>query len=200
MKKVTWFILGAISIAAVQAQSSPSNLSYPRDTLAYSDAIYGPEVPRVTGTVTHWSVAPPFHAAIKLDSLTGIISGNPLTLFPLTAYTITASNSSGSTTTVVWIGSFPGLAIQSGSVDGEFLGAWRGHKFVLNPATIASTEAMSMTIMDLRGRVVWSRAVYPSRDGVREISWEPRVSGTFYFARVSVSNSGGSTRYVSRIF
>jgi Putative Ig domain len=59
--------------------------------------------PSVTGTVTSYSISPALPAGLQLNAATGVISGTPTELSLATNYTITATNSSGSTTFVVSI-------------------------------------------------------------------------------------------------
>jgi hypothetical protein len=60
--------------------------------------------PSVTGTVTSYSVAPALPAGLALNSSTGQISGTPTAALASTRYTVTASNSAGSTTFDISIG------------------------------------------------------------------------------------------------
>ena len=61
-----------------------------------------PDVPSTQGTtVTSFAVSPALPAGLSLDSSTGAISGTPTAITPQAAYTVTASNSAGSTTAVV---------------------------------------------------------------------------------------------------
>jgi len=55
-------------------------------------------MPTVTGTVTSYGVSPSLPPGLTLNSTTGQISGTPTADSPPTDYTITASNSGGSTT------------------------------------------------------------------------------------------------------
>jgi hypothetical protein len=50
------------------------------------------------GTVTSYSVSPALPAGLSLSPTTGIISGTPTAVTPRATYTVTASNSDGSTT------------------------------------------------------------------------------------------------------
>ena len=55
------------------------------------------------GPVTMWSVSPSLPGGLSLDTSTGTISGTPTALDPSTTYTVTASNTGGSTTATVTI-------------------------------------------------------------------------------------------------
>jgi hypothetical protein len=84
---------------APPAVSPPSGLSYPGGPHAYpvGHAITA-LVPTVTGTVTSYSVSPSLPAGLTLDSTNGQLSGTPTAATAPGDYTITASNSGGSTT------------------------------------------------------------------------------------------------------
>jgi uncharacterized repeat protein (TIGR01451 family) len=53
------------------------------------------------GTITSWSVSPALPAGLSLNNTTGVISGTPTAVTPLTNYTITASNAGGSNSTIM---------------------------------------------------------------------------------------------------
>jgi len=54
--------------------------------------------PTVTGTVTGYTVSPALPAGLALSATTGVISGTPTATAAQATYTVTASNSAGSTT------------------------------------------------------------------------------------------------------
>ena len=53
--------------------------------------------------MTSWSVSPSLPAGLSLDSSTGAISGTPTAITSSASYTITASNTGGSTTASITI-------------------------------------------------------------------------------------------------
>lgn len=59
--------------------------------------------PTVTGSVSSYSVTPGLPAGLSLEATTGMISGTPTAITAAASYTITASNSVGSTTANVSI-------------------------------------------------------------------------------------------------
>ena len=84
---------------------APTSLIYPinPEPLTVNHAA-NPNTPsHLGGTPTLYVISPPLPAGMAIDSLTGIISGTPTALSPVTPYTVTATNSSGipATTTVV---------------------------------------------------------------------------------------------------
>jgi beta-glucosidase len=83
---------------------SPSGLSYAQaDIVATQGVAITPNMPRVTGTVAAWSVSPALPNGLNLGSADGVISGTPIAISPRAAYTITASNSAGSTDATIAI-------------------------------------------------------------------------------------------------
>lgn len=84
---------------------APSSLSY-----AVTSATYVPNVaitansPTISGgSVVTWSVSPSLPTGLGLNASTGVISGTPTATKAATLYTITATNSGGSTTAQVTI-------------------------------------------------------------------------------------------------
>jgi hypothetical protein len=79
------------------SSGAPSGLSYTYNnsaTLVVGTAVS--MLPTVNGTVTSWTVSPALPAGLSLDATTGEIAGTPAANTPTAAYTISASNSSGS--------------------------------------------------------------------------------------------------------
>jgi hypothetical protein len=78
----------------------PAYLTYSTPSAVYvGGAAIANNVPSSTGgPVVSYGVAPALPLGLGLDTVTGIISGTPLELSPLTVYTVTATNSGGSTT------------------------------------------------------------------------------------------------------
>lgn len=80
---------------------APSGLTYSTPQVLRQNSPMTALTPTVTGSVTSYSVAPAFPAGITLDTATGRISGTPTASPATTNYTITASNSGGSTSFVL---------------------------------------------------------------------------------------------------
>ncbi len=89
------------------AATAPSNLSYTAESAFTINNQIVPLSPTVTGQVISYSIAPALPDGLSIDSGTGIISGTPTTLSPLTAYTVTASNATGFTTAPLHIEVIP---------------------------------------------------------------------------------------------
>ena len=75
----------------------PANLSYPNPNILYQNTTITPLVPSYIHTASSFAIDRPLPTGLTLNPLTGIISGNPTILSPAQNYTITASNSTGST-------------------------------------------------------------------------------------------------------
>jgi PKD repeat protein len=91
-----------LSITVTSPIVAPSNLTYAVNPLScvVGTAIV-PNTPKVSGTVTTWSITPPLPAGLSLNSANGIISGTPSAVSATASYTVTASNSAGSTNTLL---------------------------------------------------------------------------------------------------
>ena len=79
---------------------APSALTYSSNPATYSkgQAITLNAPTNSGGAVVSYAVSPPLPVGLTLDTNTGIISGTPTTLSDTAAYTITATNTGGSTT------------------------------------------------------------------------------------------------------
>ena len=80
-----------------QPVPAPSNLTYPSPQSIRVNTAMTAIAPTVTGTVTSYSVSPALPAGLSLNATTGQISGTPTGSAAPTAYTVTATNGSGST-------------------------------------------------------------------------------------------------------
>ena len=85
--------------------AAPAGLSYTTGTGVYTVATTIPaDSPTSTGgTVASYHVVPALPAGLTLSASTGVISGTPTVVTAAGSYTITASNSTGSTTTTLTI-------------------------------------------------------------------------------------------------
>ncbi len=92
------------SPAPVQAQA-PAGLTYTLGTAVYIQGVpIAANSPASTGgAVTSYSVTPPLPGGLFLSASTGVISGTAVKAATTTIYTVTASNSGGSTTAPVTI-------------------------------------------------------------------------------------------------
>ena len=83
---------------------APSALSYAGSPYVYTAGLSIPSLtPAVTGTVSEYSISPALPTGLILNTITGVISGIPTTPVTNASYTITATNSTGSTTATITI-------------------------------------------------------------------------------------------------
>jgi hypothetical protein len=89
----------------VVSDTPPSSLAYNTNSAMFTkDISITPLIPTLSGTATSYLVSPALPSGLSLNSVTGVISGTPHATQASVAYTVTASNASGSTTTVISIG------------------------------------------------------------------------------------------------
>jgi len=88
-----------LALTVLEPPSGLTYSAYPAPQYAVGTAIT-PNVPSVSGTVTRYTVTPALPAGLKMDSVTGIISGTPTAAAAAANYVITASNNLGGSTTV----------------------------------------------------------------------------------------------------
>ncbi len=85
------------SLAITVRIAAPSALSYRSPKTYYVGTAITPLSPLVTGTVASYGVSPALPPGLTLNPTTGVISGTPTAAHAAANYTITASNSTGST-------------------------------------------------------------------------------------------------------
>ena len=92
----------AIINISVANATPPSNLSYTTPNTFRVGAAISNLTPTVGGgAVVSYSISPALPAGLSLNTTTGVISGTPTAASAATTYTITATNSGGSTTSTV---------------------------------------------------------------------------------------------------
>jgi hypothetical protein len=77
---------------------APTNLSYTSPNNYIKDSAITPLSPTITGADLNYSISPSLPVGILISTSTGIISGTPNATSTQTTYTVTATNSGGSTT------------------------------------------------------------------------------------------------------
>ena len=93
------------TVSIVVLIPAPSNLVYPQTSILGDIGVaIATDTPSVTGTVTSYTVSPALPAGLAINATTGAISGTPTAVSAQANYTVTASNSTGSTTAVLSIG------------------------------------------------------------------------------------------------
>ena len=84
---------------------APSQLDYTPNSLSLSKgSLMQTATPTyIGGTVTTWSISPSLPTGLSLSASTGAISGTPTVITSSTAFTVTASNTGGSASTIITI-------------------------------------------------------------------------------------------------
>ena len=83
----------------------PTNLSYSSSSVTYvPNVAITANTPTISGgEVTQYGISPALPQGLSINYYTGVISGTPTTTTPATNYTVTATNTGGSTTAVISI-------------------------------------------------------------------------------------------------
>ena len=137
------------------------------------------------GPVTMWSVSPSLPGGLSLDTSTGTISGTPTALDPSTTYTVTASNTGGSTTATVTI-TVNDIAPSSIT-------------YTPSSLTLTKNSAMTAVTPTSSGGAVVSWSVSPALptglsidQSTGAITGTPTVTSTSTTYTVTATNTGGS--------
>ncbi len=76
--------------------------------------------------------------------------------------------------------------------------------FRLPAGSMETTERLTLSISDVYGRTIWSSTVNPSRDEIRELTWNGKTksgrpaSAGIYVVRISVRGDGNTTHHARR--
>jgi mono/diheme cytochrome c family protein len=138
------------------------------------------------GAVVSYSVTPPLPTGLSLNTATGIVSGTPSAIQTSTNYTITATNSGGSTTAV--------LNITVNDVAPASLA------YATNPLTVSKGSAIASDSPSSSGGAVVSYSISPALPtGLVFSTTAGVVSGTPSVVQartgytITATNTGGST-------
>ena len=177
----------SIRISITNPVVAPSNLSYTSSVLnLFVNVNINPLSPTISGSVATYSVSPAFPLDITLNPQTGVIGGKPSNSAVQQEYTITATNSKGSTTFKIKIAvSFPVVAPTNLSYGALNLNLTSGVAMNLITPTVNGTVS-SYTYSSLP-----SGLSVNSNTGVLSGTPSTPQSQTSY--TITASNSAGST-------
>ncbi len=177
--------------------NAPSGLSYAVNAPVYTKGVsIADDTPSLSGggPVTSWSISAGFAATgLTFNTATGVISGTPTALSSATAYTVTASNSGGQTTTTVTI-TVNDVAPYGLSYAVSVPVYTKGTPIANNTPSVSGGPVTSWSIS---GNFAATGLTFNTATGV--ISGTPtRLDGGTVYV-VTASNSGGQTATVLTI-
>jgi 6-phosphogluconolactonase (cycloisomerase 2 family) len=176
-----------VSVSIAVNAVAPRALTYSANPAVYTvGTLIAVNTPTISGgTVISYAVAPALPAGLSFNTSTGVISGTPTLAAVLTIYTVTATNSGGSTTdnVTITVKDIPPTALT----------------YSTNPATYTKGTAIANNVPSHGGGVVVSYSVTPAlpaslslNTSTGVISGTPTVvAGTASYT-VTATNSGGS--------
>jgi len=168
--------------------AAPSALSYSSNPATYTKAMaITSNTPTNTGgAVVSYAVSPALPDGLTLNTSTGVISGTPTTLTAIANYTITATNTGGSTTASV--------SIVVNDIAPSAL------SYSSNPATYAKDTAITNNMPTSSGGAVVSYSVSPAlpagltlNTSTGIISGTPTTLTEASNYTITATNTGGST-------
>jgi hypothetical protein len=176
------------SVSITVNDVAPSSLSYSSNPASYTkDTAITDNTPTSSGgAVVSYAVSPVLPTGLMLNTSTGVISGTPTTIATAADYTVTATNTGGSTTA--------SLSITVNDVAPSTL------SYLSNPATYTKGTAITANTPTSSGGAVVSYAVSPAlptgltlNTSTGVISGTPTTITTSANYTVTASNTGGST-------
>ena len=176
------------SVSITVNDVAPSHLAYSVNPAVYTNGTaIAPNLPSSTGgAVTSYAVAPPLPTGLSLSTSSGIISGTPGAVAATASYTVTASNSGGSTTATV---SIKVIDVPPTSLT-----------YSVNPAVYTEGATIAPDTPSNSGGVVASYTVTPSlpaglglSTSTGIISGTPAGVSAMATYTVTASNTAGST-------
>lgn len=165
------------------SEPAPTGLSYRSPQVLVVSQAMSPLSATVTGSASSYSVSPALPAGLSLNATTGTISGTPTAVAAAASYTITASNSGGSTTANLSITVNDGApTISYGSSDFSFTSGV--------PVGVAAVNTGGAVVSWSIDRQLPEGLTFNTADG--SIGGVPTVPGNEATYVVSAQNSGGT--------
>ncbi|MCB1144768.1 MAG: putative Ig domain-containing protein, partial [Leptospiraceae bacterium] len=119
----------------------PSSLTYPGSPFLFvQNSAIATQTPTVTGTISSCSSSPALPSGLSLNSANCVLSGTPTVLQGAANYTITATNSTGSTSTTISIeiSDLPIQCLSYTSISGD-----DRYKALTNTTTLCDNTVMN---------------------------------------------------------
>ena len=173
---------------------APSVLTYSQNPVVYTKgvAITNNSPSNSGGTATSYSISATLPTGLNFNTSTGVVSGTPTVVSPLTAYTVTATNSFGFTTATLTItvnDAAPSALIYS-EIDSIYT---KGIEITPNTPSNGGGTATSYSI----SAALPTGLNFSTTTGV--ISGTPTVLSPATNYTVTATNSGGSTTRILSI-
>ncbi|MCP5513420.1 MAG: putative Ig domain-containing protein [Leptospiraceae bacterium] len=180
------------SISITVNEVAPSSLSYGSASYTFTKGVaITSQSPTVSGSPTSYSVTPTLPTGLSLDTTSGVLSGTPSVLSTATNYTITASNSQGSTNFVMQI-TVNDLAPSSLSYASASYTYTKGVAITSQSPTVTGTPTSYSVSPSLPSGLSLN-----TTSGV--LSGTPSVLSTATNYTITASNTGGSTNFAMQI-
>jgi hypothetical protein len=167
---------------------APFALSYSSPNVYTKNTMISSLNPAVSGgAVVNYSISPSLSTGLTFNTITGRISGTPTAIRSLTSYTVTATNSGGSTTfdVVITVNDIAPSALSYNS-----------------PNVFTKNSAIANLNPTVSGGAVVSYSIAPSlplglsfNTITGEISGTPTIISSTTSYTVTATNSGGSTNF-----
>jgi len=180
----------AVRLTVNTVETAPNGLTYSANSAIYAIENSIPSnAPNTSGgAVASYNVSPTLPDGLSLNTTTGVISGTPTTTANGTAYTITATNTAGSTTSAVAI------------TVNTYVTAPSGLAYSTSPVFYTEGTAITPNTPNSNGGAVTSYSVSPALpDGLSLNTTTGVISGTPTTAMdtatytITASNSAGNT-------
>ncbi|MEI7703517.1 MAG: putative Ig domain-containing protein [Deltaproteobacteria bacterium] len=180
----------ALVLTVAATLQPPANLTYATNPATYNvgTAITANNPSSTGGAIASYAVSPALPAGLALSATTGIISGTPTAAAAQATYTVTGTNTAGSTTAPVII-----------TVSGSLLPP-ANLTYATNPAIYSLGRAITANAPSSTGGAIASYSVSPalpaglSLNGTTGVlSGTPTVEATLAAYTVTGSNASGST-------
>ena len=171
-----------------QAIPAPSGLSYPTPQVLAINHSVTPINPTITaGSVTSYSVSPALPVGLTLNTTSGAITGTPTAITAQATYTVTATNSAGSTTAPIVV------AVNDAAPAISYSGGRVALAVGLPIATLTPSATGGAVVTWSISPALPSGLAFGTTDGT--ISGTPTVAATASVYTVTATNSGGQSSF-----